>query len=591
MTDPDVKALAREIHRLKEQVASLSRVRQLTASSIPITVDSDDGPVSIDVPLTAGVSQGVQAATDSKYAKELAEQLEAELGPLAGQVQEALAEAEAALAAAGLARSEAAQAVADAAAASAEAAQAVADALAATELAEGAAPSWAVTDPEASDAAGKPVGAIWYVRDSAGRVLRMWELTSFGWVNRPFDETAIPQVAIGSGTYGALAGDRLVAKSVTAAQIKALAITAAELAAGAVTAVKIAANAVTAEKINAGAVSTDKLSALAVTAEKIAAGAIIADKIAAGAITTAKLAATAIDGMTITGALIRTAPSGQRVQLDVLGLRTFNADGLETGVLSAGDGGFDLRGGATWRAANIDLGFARIRPPSERDGASIDLVRGAARLYLGVEDSPSLGPFSSISSPGSGIEISATRQISARTAGDLYFLSSAGKAEIASPGGIVLNGPVDMKQRPATLVGKQIAVERLHRLASTESDSLGGIVNEAMVPKMSVQFALPEPAQVRVTAMVRAYSNNMADVLAIRLRNNGAVIAEWTKQANSAGTGTTQTHNIGVTKDLSAGSHSLVLYVLRAAGSGSITVAPNATGPNQLTVEEIVLTS
>lgn len=52
----------------------------------------------------------------------------------------------------------------------------------------------------------------------------------------------------------------------------------------------------------------------------------------------------AIDGMTITGALIRTAPSGQRLQLDVSGLSAFDATGNVTSEIRSGSGGMDLSG-------------------------------------------------------------------------------------------------------------------------------------------------------------------------------------------------------------------------------------------------------
>lgn len=343
MTDPQVRELARRIHELEQRIATLGRARQLDVSSIPVTVDGDEGPETVDVPLASGVSRGVQAWDQSVYAIELAEQLETELGPLPGQIQEALDGAQSALTEAGLARSDAAVAVEDASQAAADAAQAISDALAAASLAAGS-NTWADAAPTAGDAAGKPIGAVWFQYDGAGLLAAVWELRPLGWVVREFDEAIIPQVAIGTGTYGSLSGSRIVAKSILADQIAALAITAEELAANAVIAVKIAANAVTAEKINAGAVTTDKLDALAVTAEKIAAGAIIAEKIAAGAITAGKLAAEAIDGMTITGALIRTAPSGQRMQFDVNGLQAFNSAGAQTARIYSGSGGMELLG-------------------------------------------------------------------------------------------------------------------------------------------------------------------------------------------------------------------------------------------------------
>jgi hypothetical protein len=53
-----------------------------------------------------------------------------------------------------------------------------------------------------------------------------------------------------------------------------------------------------------------------ITADNILANSINANKIIAGSITTAQLSATAIDAMTITGALIRTAATGARLEMD-----------------------------------------------------------------------------------------------------------------------------------------------------------------------------------------------------------------------------------------------------------------------------------
>lgn len=181
------------------------------------------------------------------------------------------------------------------------------------------------------------------------------------------------RIAALSITTGHLAAD-----SVTTAKIAALAVTAAEIAANAVTAVKIAANAVTAEKINAGAVTTDKLDALAVTAAKIAAGAIIADKIAAGAITTAKLAADAIDGMTITGALIRTAATGNRLEFDSVGLRAYNAGGLTAELKSEG-GNLSLKGALSVADFVTETGSG----PGYLSGDGLFLQRGINRGLRG----------------------------------------------------------------------------------------------------------------------------------------------------------------------------------------------------------------
>ncbi|MCL2471323.1 MAG: hypothetical protein FWF25_06235, partial [Propionibacteriaceae bacterium] len=83
----------------------------------------------------------------------------------------------------------------------------------------------------------------------------------------------------------------------------------------------------------------------AITAVKIAASAITADKIAAGAITTAKLSATAIDGMTITGATIRTTATANRgIVLNASSLTAFDASGNKTVSINGADGSASLTG-------------------------------------------------------------------------------------------------------------------------------------------------------------------------------------------------------------------------------------------------------
>ncbi|UBU16685.1 phage tail protein [Nonomuraea gerenzanensis] len=96
---------------------------------------------------------------------------------------------------------------------------------------------------------------------------------------------------------GTIPGDaKITADSITGRLIRALAIEAD----------KIAANAITADKIAAGSIQAGHISANAITAEKIA----------ANAITAAKIAADAINGKTITGSVIRTGATGQRIVID-----------------------------------------------------------------------------------------------------------------------------------------------------------------------------------------------------------------------------------------------------------------------------------
>ena len=274
-------------------------------------------------------------------------------------------------------------------------------------------------------------GDMWYRLETRDTKLVAAEIITWNGDNwTPHQLWVDSLAAAGSVTAQTIAANavtaaKIFAGAVTTEKIAALAVTAAELAANAVTAVKIAANAVTAEKINAGAVTTDKLDALAVTAEKIAAGAIIADKIAANAITTAKLAADAIDGMTITGALIRTAASGQRMQLDINGLRAFDSGNVQRALLASSSGGLLLSGtltsytgGNTERAvlSNGALTFDYVGSPgagtmtlgsdgitstdadsrfkilktSSAAGVGIDIIAGSGSYETGINIDPAL---------------------------------------------------------------------------------------------------------------------------------------------------------------------------------------------------------
>lgn len=89
-----------------------------------------------------------------------------------------------------------------------------------------------------------------------------------------------------------------------------------------------------------------------ITATQLATDSVTATQIAANAVVSNSIAGGAIDGKTITGATIRTAASGQRVQLDTSGLRAFNSSNVVTGALTASAGGLTLSGVLTTGATN-----------------------------------------------------------------------------------------------------------------------------------------------------------------------------------------------------------------------------------------------
>lgn len=138
------------------------------------------------------------------------------------------------------------------------------------------------------------------------------------------------------------------------------------VAAGTVIAGLLAAGSVTAGTIAAGAITADEIAAGAITAEKLTSGAVSADKIAAGA----------IDGMVITGPTIRTAASGERVQIDAAGLHGFDSAGVEKttvgtdGVLHAT--GAEFAGGTITGSSFHQENSASLR--------SVDISAGQVEL-------------------------------------------------------------------------------------------------------------------------------------------------------------------------------------------------------------------
>ncbi|MGV2822462.1 tail fiber domain-containing protein [Brevibacterium casei] len=103
-------------------------------------------------------------------------------------------------------------------------------------------------------------------------------------------------------------------------------------------------NQVGATLIQDGAVITSKIATGAITAESGIIGSIDANTITVGKIMGNQLDADAVNGKTITGATIRTASSGARVELTQNGLRQYNA--LNAVLVDMTSGSFSVTGGS-----------------------------------------------------------------------------------------------------------------------------------------------------------------------------------------------------------------------------------------------------
>lgn len=134
-----------------------------------------------------------------------------------------------------------------------------------------------------------------------------------------------------------------------------------------------------AAKINVGTLSADRIGANTIAGEKIIAGTITSEELATNAVTAGKINAGAIDGMIITGAVIQTDYSGQRVVLDAEGIHGYNSLSQElttissiTGALTAVDATFsgDIIGGS------INIVARSTEPDLETgDGDSYDAIQ------------------------------------------------------------------------------------------------------------------------------------------------------------------------------------------------------------------------
>lgn len=201
--------------------------------------------------------------------------------------------------------------------------------------AAGANPAWSV----ASGGSGYiPAGTttwtkFWgYVTVPAGK----YQARPWMQINGPSGSQGIWYVT-GVRIFKRASGELIVDGAITAAKIGAGQVTAGKLAADSVVAVNIKAGEVVAGKLAANAVVAANIAAGEVVAGKLGADAVVANNIAAGQITTTKLAADAIDGKIITGATVRTAASGQRVELNAAGLKGYDAAGVvKTSVSTAG---------------------------------------------------------------------------------------------------------------------------------------------------------------------------------------------------------------------------------------------------------------
>lgn len=125
--------------------------------------------------------------------------------------------------------------------------------------------------------------------------------------------------------------DRLVANTITAA----------EIAAGTITAVEMHTSFIAAGKIVAGWITGANIDAGTITSAQIEAGSITADRLDVTVLSAISADLGTVTAGILTGALIRTAATGTRVQMDSGGLKGIDSSGTEM-VKITGAGGLEL---------------------------------------------------------------------------------------------------------------------------------------------------------------------------------------------------------------------------------------------------------
>lgn len=189
-----------------------------------------------------------------------------------------------------------------------------------------------------------------------------------GWGSIEFYKSATTNMYVDSVRIDGQASSVMIANG---------AIVSDKIGANSIIAGKIATNAVTAGTIAANAVTAGSIAAESISSGHIQAGQIIATHIQANAITAGKIAANAIDGMTITGAWIRTSsvyPYGVQMTADYLA--AFDSAGNTKFVLWGNTGNMETYGGRYYGGLFMTSnGSQRIEMGDTGWGDPVDEIR------------------------------------------------------------------------------------------------------------------------------------------------------------------------------------------------------------------------
>jgi hypothetical protein len=183
--------------------------------------------------------------------------------------------------------------------------------------------------------------------------------------------------------------------------------------------------------VQAESITTVNLAAAAITTDKVAAGAITAAKISVSQLSAIAADIGTITAGTITGVLVRTAASGQRVEMSSTGLRTYDSAGSVVIEASTSTNG-ELRAAAGRVRLTRTTGIQHIHPTTGGTYSPLDFLRSDAVTAIGqIEASVS----------GAGTNAVNVRVFNpAGTATGGTFAVVAGAVELYAP--VVVSGQV-----------------------------------------------------------------------------------------------------------------------------------------------------
>lgn len=179
------------------------------------------------------------------------------------------------------------------------------------------------------------------------------------------------------------------------------------------------------------------------------------------------------------------------------------------------------------------------------------------------------------------IPTSGVLSFTTKSAADSWASSNAG---LLSSGDRCVVGTTEYRYR----YGGWVPVDPL--VAVTTSGGQSGITTATTITGLSVSLTLGGTAALRFTAGVTHYATVTDTVLALSIMDGASTLTTWTRQANSspsaANSGNGSTFQM-IIPAVGAGSHTFTLQATRAAGSGTVSIAPSATNQCYLSVEVI----